>query len=70
MRGAVPRLRTHEARLQKSRLTLAGECPDGMVTKMQYSFAIFDDEGRESVVFTTAMKPDDLEDLSGYQVQP
>lgn len=50
--------------------TFAGECPDGMVTKMQYSFAIFDDEGRESVVFTTAMKPGDLEDLSGLNLCP
>ncbi|MCH8150141.1 MAG: MvdD family ATP-grasp ribosomal peptide maturase [Planctomycetes bacterium] len=50
--------------------TFAGECRDGMVTKMQYSFAIFDDEGRESVVFTTAMKPADLEDLSGLDLCP
>ena len=50
--------------------SFASECQGGMVTKMQSSFAIFGEEGRESVVFTTPIKPEDLEDLSGLDLCP
>ncbi len=48
----------------------AATCPAGMVTKMQASFAIYDDEGRENVVFTNVVKPDDLDDLDGLSLCP
>ena len=40
-----------------------------MVTKMLSSFAVYD-EGRELVVFTNPVKPEDLEDLSGLSLCP
>jgi glutathione synthase/RimK-type ligase-like ATP-grasp enzyme len=40
-----------------------------MVTKMLSSFAIYD-EGKELVVFTNPVKPDDLADLSGLSLCP
>jgi glutathione synthase/RimK-type ligase-like ATP-grasp enzyme len=40
-----------------------------MVTKMLSSFAIYD-EGKELVVFTNAVKPEDFEDLSGLSLCP
>ena len=40
-----------------------------MITKMQHSFAIYRD-GLESVVFTTAIQPDDLDALSGLRFCP
>lgn len=47
----------------------AQKCKNGMVTKMLSSFAVYD-EGRELVVFTNAVKPEDLEDLSGLSLCP
>ena len=47
----------------------AKSCDDGMVTKMLSSFAIYD-EGKELVVFTNPVKPEDLEDLSGLHLCP
>jgi len=47
----------------------AESCESGMVTKMLSSFAIYD-EGKELVVFTNAVKPEDLEDLSGLSLCP
>jgi MvdD family ATP-grasp ribosomal peptide maturase len=47
----------------------ARSCEDGMVTKMLSSFAIYE-EGRELVVFTNPVKPEDLEDLSGLSLCP
>src|SRR5688572_890712 len=47
----------------------AKTCESGMVTKMLSSFAIHD-EGRELVVFTNPIKPEDLADLSGLSVCP
>lgn len=47
----------------------AKSCESGMVTKMLSSFAIYD-EGKELVVFTNPVKPEDLEDLSGLSLCP
>jgi glutathione synthase/RimK-type ligase-like ATP-grasp enzyme len=47
----------------------ANSCEDGMVTKMLSSFAIYD-EGKELVVFTNPVKPEDLADLSGLSLCP
>ena len=47
----------------------ARNCESGMVTKMLSSFAVYD-EGRELVVFTNPVKPEDLEDLSGLSLCP
>ncbi|HKY45801.1 MAG TPA: hypothetical protein VJM50_22105 [Pyrinomonadaceae bacterium] len=47
----------------------AKNCKGGMVTKMFSSFAIYE-EGRELVVFTNAVKPEDLADLSGLSLCP
>ena len=47
----------------------AKSCEGGMVTKMLSSFAIYE-EGRELVVFTNPVKPEDLEDLSGLSLCP
>ncbi|MBE9208859.1 MvdD family ATP-grasp ribosomal peptide maturase [Nostoc sp. LEGE 06077] len=43
----------------------AQECEQGIVTKMLSSFAIYDDQGRENVVFTTPVTADDLENMAG-----
>jgi MvdD family ATP-grasp ribosomal peptide maturase len=47
----------------------AESCENGIVTKMLSSFAIYD-EGKELVVFTNPVKPEDLEDLSGLSLCP
>ena len=47
----------------------AKSCEDGMVTKMLSSFAIYE-EGKELVVFTNPVKPEDLQDLSGLGLCP
>jgi MvdD family ATP-grasp ribosomal peptide maturase len=47
----------------------AKSCEGGMVTKMLSSFAIYD-EGKELVVFTNPVKPEDLGDLSGLSLCP
>lgn len=47
----------------------ANSCEDGMITKMLSSFAIYE-EGKELVVFTNAVKPGDLADLSGLSLCP
>jgi MvdD family ATP-grasp ribosomal peptide maturase len=47
----------------------ARSCEGGMVTKMLSSFAIYD-EGKELVVFTNPVKPEDLADLSGLSLCP
>jgi MvdD family ATP-grasp ribosomal peptide maturase len=44
-------------------------CEGGMVTKMLSSFAIYE-EGKELVVFTNPVKPEDLADLSGLSLCP
>ncbi len=47
----------------------AKSCEGGMVTKMLSSFAVYD-EGKELVVFTNPVKPEDLTDLSGLNLCP
>ena len=47
----------------------AKNCETGVVTKMLSSFAIYD-EGKELVVFTNPVKPEDLADLSGLSLCP
>jgi MvdD family ATP-grasp ribosomal peptide maturase len=47
----------------------AASCASGMVTKMLSSFAVYED-GRELVVFTNPVKPEDLADLSGLSLCP
>ena len=47
----------------------AENCEGGMVTKMLSSFAVYD-EGKELVVFTNPVKPEDLADLSGLGLCP
>ena len=47
----------------------AKSCEGGLVTKMLSSFAIYE-EGKELVVFTNPVKPQDLEDLSGLSLCP
>ena len=47
----------------------AKSCEGEMVTKMLSSFAIYD-EGKELVVFTNPVKPEDLVDLSGLSLCP
>ena len=44
--------------------------PDGVVTKMLSSFAIYDEEGREQVVFTNPVGPEDLEEMEGLELCP
>ena len=48
----------------------AASCPDGIITKMMSSFAVYDAEGREHVVFTNPLSAEDLEDLSGLELSP
>ncbi len=47
----------------------AKSCEGRVVTKMLSSFAIFE-EGKELVVFTNPVKPEDLADLSGLSLCP
>jgi glutathione synthase/RimK-type ligase-like ATP-grasp enzyme len=48
----------------------AASCPDGVVTKMMSSFAVYDERGQEQVVFTTPLEASDLEDLEGLDLCP
>ncbi|NER92929.1 MAG: MvdD family ATP-grasp ribosomal peptide maturase [Symploca sp. SIO1B1] len=49
----------------------ASECKEqGIVTKMLSSFAIYDDQGQEFVVFTNPVKNEDLENLKGLYLCP
>jgi MvdD family ATP-grasp ribosomal peptide maturase len=47
----------------------AAGCEGGIVTKMLSSFAVYE-EGRELVVFTNPLKPEDLADLDGLSLCP
>jgi len=44
--------------------------PRGIVTKMLSSFAIYDEEGREQVVFTNPVTEEDLEEMEGLEFCP
>ena len=48
----------------------AQECSQGIVTKMLSSFAIYDPQGGENVVFTTPVTNDDLENMEGLRFCP
>ncbi len=49
----------------------ASECQEqGIITKMLSSFAIYDDQGKEFVVFTNPVKDEDLEHLEGLNLCP
>jgi len=45
-------------------------CPHGAIAKMLSSFAVLDDSGEEQVVFTTALRPEHMERLSGLRLAP
>jgi glutathione synthase/RimK-type ligase-like ATP-grasp enzyme len=45
------------------------DCPAGVMAKMLSSFAVHE-QGREKVVFTTPMRPSDLERLNGLELSP
>jgi len=46
------------------------ECRGRVVAKMLSSFAVYDREGSEHVVFTNPVTPEDLKDLSGLRLCP
>jgi len=48
----------------------AARVPAGIVTKMMASFAVYDAEGREHVVFTNPVSDEDLADLEGLSLCP
>ena len=48
----------------------AKTCANGMITKMLASFAIYDDAGKENVVFTNPVSEADLDDLDGLALCP
>jgi len=48
----------------------AKSVPAGIVTKMMASFAVYDQAGRESVVFTNPVSEEDLADLDGLDLCP
>ncbi|MHC5937778.1 MvdD family ATP-grasp ribosomal peptide maturase [Nostoc sp.] len=48
----------------------AQECKQGMITKMLSSFAIYDQQGREKVVFTNPISSEDLDNLDGLRFCP
>ncbi|MEH2286381.1 MvdD family ATP-grasp ribosomal peptide maturase [Nostoc sp.] len=48
----------------------AQECQQGMITKMLSSFAIYDEQGREKVVFTNPISSQDLDNLDGLRFCP
>lgn len=50
--------------------SFAASCPQGIVTKMMSSFAVYDAQGREHVVFTNPLTADDLVDLEGLDLSP
>jgi glutathione synthase/RimK-type ligase-like ATP-grasp enzyme len=50
-------------------IEFAKSCENGIITKMLSSFAVYEN-GRETVVFTNPVKPEDLEDLSGLRLCP
>jgi len=63
----IPRtLTTNDPRAVRE---FAQTCEGGMVTKMLSSFAIYE-EGKELVVFTNPVKPEDLANLSGLSLCP
>jgi MvdD family ATP-grasp ribosomal peptide maturase len=48
----------------------ARNCKTGIITKMMASFAIYDEDGQERVVFTNPVTEEDLEHLDGLKFCP
>lgn len=48
----------------------AAEHPRGVICKMMSSFAVYDEEGGENVVFTNVLSDEDLEELEGLALSP
>lgn len=48
----------------------AEECEQGIITKMLSSFAIYDEQGQEKVVFTNPVTAEDLQHLDGLRFCP
>jgi MvdD family ATP-grasp ribosomal peptide maturase len=48
----------------------AQECQQGIITKMLSSFAIYDEQGQEKVVFTNPISSEDLNNLDGLRFCP
>lgn len=64
----VPRtLMTNEPEAVRA---FAASCPDGVVTKMMASFAVYGQQGEEQVVFTTPLSARELEELEGLDLCP
>lgn len=45
-------------------------CPGGAIAKMLSAFAVYDEEGKEQVVFTTSLTPEHMERLDGLRLAP
>ncbi|WP_224245703.1 MvdC/MvdD family ATP grasp protein [Hyalangium gracile] len=64
----VPRtIMTNDAEAVRA---FAASCAGGVVTKMMSSFAVYDEQGQEQVVFTTPLEAPALEDLEGLELCP
>ncbi len=48
----------------------AQECEEGLITKMLSCFAVYDEQGREKVVFTNPVASEDLDNLDGLRFCP
>lgn len=59
-------LTTNDADAAKA---FAAACPGGVIAKMLSSFAVYRN-GEEHVVFTNALRPEDLEDMRGLELCP
>ncbi|MFO0580055.1 MAG: MvdD family ATP-grasp ribosomal peptide maturase [Polyangia bacterium] len=65
---ATPRtLMTNDAEAARA---FIASCPEGAIAKMLSAFPIFNEQGEEQVVFTTALKADHLEKLDGLRYSP
>jgi glutathione synthase/RimK-type ligase-like ATP-grasp enzyme len=64
----IPRtlITNHAEEVRRFAATVDG----GVVCKMMSSFAVFDEEGQENVVFTNLLGPEDLENLEGLELCP
>jgi glutathione synthase/RimK-type ligase-like ATP-grasp enzyme len=50
--------------------TFADECPNGFVAKALSSFVVRDDAGQDLAIYTTVVRPQDLDDLTGLNLSP
>ena len=65
---AIPRTLTTNNR--EAVVAFVQECEGKAIAKMLSSFAIYDEKGRETVVFTNPVKTEDLEELEGLRFCP